>query len=125
MSFLATLALDLIHGQLGNKLNVHRFDLSSRTKTRLFAIGSPNGKQFALIIGDLDPNTKRPTSLKTVIVLPKMNVPAVDGVLPLNRDCKTSRLKQADSKLCAPDNAGFEAEDEAALSRLLNWYAMT
>jgi hypothetical protein len=107
MAFPAALALDLIDGQLGEMLNLHRFDRPSRTKTRLFSIGSPSGKQFALIIGDLDSTTQRPKSLKTVIVLPKGHVPAIDGVTPLYKDYKTSRLRQADSKLCPPRQRGI------------------
>lgn len=123
MTFSAALALDAIDNQLVRLLDLHRFDLPTRTKTRLFSIGSPQGKQFALIIGDLDPVTKRPMSNRTVVVLPLGLVPRIDGVLATGRTYKTQRLGQTDSKLCAPDNRGYLVADEAALSKLLHWYA--
>jgi len=81
MSLSAALALDAIDSQLVRLLALHRFDPGTRTKTRLFSIGSPQGKQFALIIGDLDPVTKRPMCGQTVVVLPESSIPSIDGVL--------------------------------------------
>lgn len=123
MAFPAALALELIHNQFEAKFALHKFDFPSRTKTRLFALGGPNGKQFALIIGDLDLQTNQPMASRTVIVLPKCAVPQIDGVIPLNRHYKTSRLNQSDSKIPSPDNLGFEVKDASGLGRLLDWYA--
>lgn len=123
MTFPAALALDAIDSQLVRLLDLHRFDLETRTKTRLFSIGSPQGKQFALIIGDLDPVTKRPMVNQTVIVLPISPVPSIDGVLATGKPYKTQRLRQNDSRLCAPGNRGYLVADEAALRKLLYWYA--
>jgi len=123
MNYRAEQALDAIHGHIDNTLSLHRFDSSSRTKTRLFGIGGPQGKQFALIIGDLDPLSRQPASTKTVVVLPNRPVPSISGVLPTSKAYRTSRLRQADSKLCPPDNRGFVIADEAALLNLLHWYA--
>lgn len=123
MNYHSEQALEAIHSHINNTLNLHRFDRSSRTKTRLFGIGGPQGKQFALIIGDLDPLTRRPTSAKTVVVLPNRPVPSISGVLPTSKAYRTSRLRQVDSKLCPPDNLGFVITDETALVNLLHWYA--
>lgn len=122
MNYRAEQALDAIHGHIDNTLSLHRFDSSSRTKARLFGIGGPQGKQFALIIGDLDPFSRQPVSTKTVVVLPNRPVPSISGVLATSKAYKTSRLRQADSKLCPPDNRGFVIADETALVNLLHWY---
>lgn len=124
MAFSAALALDAIDNQLVRLLDLHRFDLATRTKTRLFSIGSAQGKQFALIIGDLNPATKRPMSNQTV-VLSVSPVPGIDGVLATGKPLiRRKRLRQTDSKVCVSDDKrGHRVADEAALSKLMRWYA--
>ena len=52
LGFPAQEALNVIDGPLADELGIHRFDVRSRSKAQLFAVGGPLGKQFALVLGN-------------------------------------------------------------------------
>jgi hypothetical protein len=116
-------ALAVVDGTLATDLAIHRFDEPTRTKTHLFSVNGSLGRQFAIIVGDLDKKTGRFKNNRTRIVLEQCEVPVLDYVEPMLENAGSHRLAQSDSKLIPPNQTSVLVTDESALKRLLRWYA--
>jgi hypothetical protein len=54
LKYSANDALKVIDGPLSDELNIHRFDATTRTKSQLFGVNGPLGKQFGVVLGNTD-----------------------------------------------------------------------
>lgn len=118
----AAQALTHIRKILCNKLAFVPLDLISRTKAQIFAAKDEDGKQFAIILGSLDPSTKTHEALSTIIVLENCTPPVFKGITPTNKQHRSAALHRSHSKLKIPNQSTFEVGDETALEALLTWY---
>lgn len=117
-------ALKEIMGALATELSIHPFDGPKRnSKTFLFSVNGTQGRQFAIIVGDLVTVTGRFSRLQTRIVLEQCDVPVLEGVVPMNKNSDSHRLSQSDSKLVLQNQTNVMVTDEPGLKRLLRWYA--
>lgn len=116
-------ALKVIHGPLSDELRLFRFDLPNRTKARLFGVGGRQGRQFGIILGDIDVATMRYSASKTIIVLERCDLPSISGLEPYLAPVRSHRLQQRDSKICPEDQTSCMVADETALLALLRWYS--
>lgn len=116
-------ALKVIKGPLMTELSIHAFNDDSRSKTHLFAVKGACGRQFAIVLGDMDKFTDRYERQQTRIVLERCVVPSLEGVELIDGLCKSGRLKNQDSKIAPPNQRSVFVHDELALKRLLRWYA--
>jgi hypothetical protein len=114
-------ALRIIDGNLANELNIHRFDDRTRSKVQLFALGSREGKQFAIILGDTDAETELHSRKQTRIILEPCTLPTLPGIEPYTKPYKGGSIKN--SKLAQPTHVSCLVEDESALRELLRWYS--
>lgn len=117
-------ALAVIDGALSAELGIHRFDDKSRTKAHLFAVRGPLGRQFALVLGDLDPVTGQHKAQQTRLLLERCTLPVIPGIEPMVQPYRGSRVESnQDSKLAAPNQVSCRVADETALKGLLRWYS--
>lgn len=116
-------ALDVITGPLTTELGIYHCDNDDRSKTQLFEIGGPGGRQFGLVVSDMFTSNKPKSSKQTRILLEKCELPDIAGVQPRDDDFKGSRVKQPDSRLAPSHQTSCLVADETALSNLLRWYA--
>jgi hypothetical protein len=116
-------ALAVIDGSLSKELSIHRFDKPARTKSHLFSINGPLGKQFGILLGNTNVQTGHHPAEQTTIVLQRSEVPRMEGVEVVNRSSRSARLQQQDSKIPAGSQSLVLVADELALKRLLRWYA--
>lgn len=124
LGFPAQEALNVIDGPLADELGIHRFDVRSRSKAQLFAVGGPLGKQFALVLGNTDVSSGYHPAKQTRLLLERCELPAMAGVEVCAEPYQGSRIKkQQDSKLAAPNQVSCLVADETALRAVLCWYA--
>lgn len=116
-------ALKVINGPLTTELSIHAFNDENRSKAHLFAVRGPRGRQFAIVLGDLDKCSGRYKREQTRIVLEKCAVPSLEGVELIDGPYKSRRLMNLDSKIAPPNQNSVFVHDELALKRLLRWYA--
>lgn len=117
-------ALKVIDGPLVAELKIFRLDDRNRSKAQVFALGGPQGKQFALVLGNTDVETGEHPAQQTRVLLERCNPPPLTGVTVMDEFYQGSRIKsQQDSRLAAPNQVSCLVENETALVRLLNWYA--
>ncbi len=117
-------AMEVINGSLATELSIHSFNEPKRkSKTFLFSVNGPLGRQFAIIVGNLDPETGRFSTKQTRIVLEQCNVPVLGGVERMNKNSGSHRLRQSDSKLVSPNQTNVMITNEPSLKQLLRWYA--
>lgn len=121
--FPAHRALRLLDDSLVEELGARRLDLPSRTKAQIFEI-SPGGKQFALIVGDVNKRTGHFSKQATRIVLEEA---APDGLpdvepLPLSDVVGSHALTDKASRLKPPRQRSALVGSELGLRRLLEWY---
>jgi len=122
--FPAQEALKVIHGPLAAELGIHRFDVRSRSKAQLFAVGGPLGKQFALVLGDYDVSLGEHLAKQTLLLFERCELPGMAGIEVCAEPYQGSRIKQQqDSKLTAPNQVSCLVADETALRTILRWYA--
>ena len=65
-------ALAVVDGTLATDLAIHRFDEPTRTKAYLFSVNGALGRQFAIIVGELEKKTGRFKYKRTRIVLEQL-----------------------------------------------------
>lgn len=123
LGFPAQEALNVIDGPLAAELGIHRFDVRTRSKVQLFAVGGPLGKQFALVLGDYDVSSGEHLAKQTRLLFERCELPRVPGFEICAEPYQGSRIKQRDSKLAAPNQVSCLVEDETALRAILRWYA--
>lgn len=117
-------ALKVIDGPLTSELAIHRFDPKTRTKTQLFAVKGPLGRQFGIVLGNTDVATGHHPAQQSLILLERCVAPAMPGVEPQDKPYNGHRIKKnLDSKIAAPNQSSFLVADETALKRLLRWYS--
>jgi hypothetical protein len=117
-------AMEVINCSLATELSIHSFNGPKRkSKTFLYSVNGPLGRQFALIVGNLEPETGRFSTKQSRIVLEHCDVPVLGGVEPMNENSGSRRLRQSDSKLVSPNQTNVMVTDEPGLKRLLRWYA--
>ena len=121
--YAAQSALKVIDGILSSDLSLHRFDKLTRSKAHLFAIKGRQGKQFAIILGDIDKATGVFSAQQTRIVLNKCVPPSINGIDLIFTPYKGSRVLAQDSKLTLTNQTSCLVADETALTELLRWYA--
>jgi hypothetical protein len=81
------------------------------------------GKQFAIILGDIDKATGIFSAQQTRIVLNKCVPPSINGIELIFTPYKGSRVAAQDSKLTLDNQTSCLVADETALTELLRWYA--
>jgi hypothetical protein len=124
LKYSANDALKVIDGPLSIELNIHRFDAKTRTKSQLFGVNGPLGKQFGVVLGNTDIHTGHHPAQQTRVLLERCNVPTMAGVEAMDKPYNGSRIKKnQDSKIAVPNHVSFLVADESALARLLRWYA--
>lgn len=124
LKYAAKDALDVIDGHLTNELGIHRFDVKTRTKAHLFAVNGPLGRQFGIVLGDIDVTTGKHRAQQTRILLERCQVPNLEGIALMDKPYNGSRIKTgSDCKIAAPNQISLLVADESALKRLLKWYA--
>jgi hypothetical protein len=116
-------ALNNIHGALTKELAIHAFNEKKRSKIHLFSVNGTVGRQFAIVLGDLDEKTGKFAREQTRIILERCEVPSFDGVELINKPYKSARLKNLDSKISPPNQTSVFVHHENALKGLLRWYA--
>ena len=123
LKYAANDALNVIHNHLLDELKLFRFNEPTRTKAHLFGIGGRHGRQFGIVLGEIDKTTIHFTAQQTKIVLEKCDAPKILGVELSLDQVKGSRFQQSDSKICPGDQTSFFVADETALKALLRWYS--
>lgn len=123
LGFPAQEALNVIDGPLADELGIHRFDVRSRSKAQLFAVGGVLGKQFALVLGDYDVSSGGHLVKQTRLLFERCELPRMSGIEICAEPYQGSRIKQQDSKLAAPNQVSCLVADETALRAILRWYA--
>ena len=118
-------AIEFIDGTLIKKLpEIQRIDAADRSKVHLFELGK-GGKQFAVIVGDMNKATGKFGAQQTRILLEAL--PGIlQDVMPLESSdfYNGSRIAtQSDSRLTAPKQHSVMVGSEAGLRRLLEWYS--
>ena len=117
-------ALKVIDGPLAGELAIHRFDVPSRSKAQLFAVGGALGKQFALVLGSFDVASGMHAAQQTRLVFERCNLPDLPGIEPCGDKYNGHRVsKQLDSRLSPPNQVSCLVADETALRAMLYWYA--
>lgn len=119
----AAQALQYIRKTLCKELSFVPLDVISRTYGQLFSLNDKDGKQFAIILGNLNPSTRTHKALATIIVLESCTPPSFKGIYPTNKPHKSSALNREKSKLKIQNQSVVEVADEVALKTLLDWYS--
>ncbi|PKO56256.1 MAG: hypothetical protein CVU19_01785 [Betaproteobacteria bacterium HGW-Betaproteobacteria-13] len=123
LGFPAQEALNFIDGPLAAELGIHRFDVRSRSKAQLFAVGGLLGKQCALVLGDYDVSLGEHLAKQTRLLFERCELPRMSGIEICAEPYQGSRIKQQDSKLASPNQVSCLVSDETALRAILRWYA--
>lgn len=123
LGFPAQEALRIIDGSLAAELAIHRFDEPSRSKSQLFAVGGPLGKQFAIVLGNTDVSSGYHPAKRTRLLFERCELPNLSGIEICAEPYQGSRIKQQDSTLAAPNQVSCLVADETALRATLRWYA--
>lgn len=117
-------AIEFIDGTLVKQLPaIQRIDGVSRSKAHFFELGH-GGKQFAVIVGNVDERTGKFDSQQTRILLE--NLPgAIADVEPVQSGdfYNGSSVKRSNSRLAPPKQCSVMVGSESGLRRLLEWYA--
>lgn len=121
--YAANEALKAIHGTLSDELGLFRLDSPTRTKARLFGVGSEHGRQFGIVLGNTDLATMHHPANQTKIVLEKCELPNIPGIEPSLPSVNGQRFKQSDSRIRTGNQTSFLVADETALMALLRWYS--
>lgn len=117
-------ALDLIDGVLVHELSLTRKDSPTRSKTHFFEVKN-GGRQFAVVVGDPDEGGKY-LAQQTRILLEEVPGPMSDiEVVPELEYFNGSSVHRSFSKLVPPAQRSVLVGSEAALRRLLEWYAQS
>lgn len=115
-------ALDLIDGVLVHELSLTRKDPPTRSKTHFFEVKN-GGRQFAVVVGDPDESGKY-LAQQTRIILEEVPGPMSEiEVFPELEYFNGSSVHRSFSKLVPPAQRSVLVGSEAALRRLLEWYA--
>lgn len=124
IKYAANDALNVIDGPLASELGIHRFDLRTRSKSHLFSVNGPLGRQFGIVLGNTDTKTGQHPAQQTRLLLERCEVPDFEGVQLMDKPYNGSRIKTgSDSKIAAPNQTSLLIADESALKRVLRWYA--
>lgn len=120
----AQAAIDLIDNVLTDELPcIQRMDGRERSKAHFFELG-PRGKQFAVVVGDLDETTRRFDAQQTRVLLEALP-PELPGVEPrdANDFYNGSAVTRRTSRLAPPRQFSVMVSSENGLRQLLRWYA--
>lgn len=112
-------ALELIDGTLATQLAIKRIDGPERTKAQFFE--TTEGRQFAVITGDLDKASK-PTVLQTRILFEEQP-PEIANVARCTDFYVGNSVNRSFSKLAPPHQHSVLVSGDAALEGVLSWYA--
>jgi len=118
-------AIEFIDGTLIKQLPViQRIDAADRSKAHLFELGK-GGKQFAVIVGDMNKATGKFGTQQTRILLEALPGTLQDVIsLEPSDFYNGSRIAtQSDSRLAAPKQHSVMVGSETGLRRLLEWYS--
>lgn len=119
----AQAAIDFIDDVLISEIPViQRLDARERSKVHFFELG-PNGKQFAVVVGDFDAQTQRFNEKKTRVLLEEAppNIADVEPV-PEAAYYNGGSVKRSFSRLAPPTQRSVLVGSEAGLRELLRWY---
>lgn len=123
LKYAANDALNVIRNELSDELKLFHFNKLTRTKAHLFGIDGRQGRQFGIVLGEIDKTTKHFTAKQTKIVLEKCDVPNIPGVELSLDQVNGSRFQNSDSKICPGDQTSAYVADATALKALLKWYS--
>lgn len=124
IKYAANEALKVIDGPLADELGIHRFNEKTRSKAQLFSVKGMLGRQFGIVLGNTDAKTGHHPAQQTRILLERCQLPNLDGIEVMDKPYNGSRIKTgSDCKIAAPNQTSLLVADEAALKRLLRWYA--
>jgi 5-methylcytosine-specific restriction protein B len=118
-------AIEFIDGTLVKKIPViQRIDEVDRSKVHLFELGK-GGKQFAVIVGDLNKVTGKFGAQQTRILLETSpgTLPDVMALGPSDFYNGSRIATQSDSRLAAPKQCSVMVGSETGLRQLLEWYS--
>lgn len=123
-SFSAHDALVYIDDELAKELPFQRIDPPSRSKTQFFSV-PPSGKQFALVVGDVEAATGHFGRKEVRIVLEALPDKALPDVEPLPADdvLNGSSLTRSFSRLKPPIQRSVVVASPSGLREVLRWYA--
>ncbi len=115
-------ALDFIDGTLIKQLPFSRIDEATRSKTHFFK-AEIGGKQFAVVVGDVDAESGKYRLKQTRILLEEPPDKLLDVQnLPIDKPWKGSSAKRSFSQLSPPKQHSVLVGSEAGLRSLLEWY---
>lgn len=117
-------AIDVIDRVLAKQIPaIQRIDGVTRSKAHFFEVGH-GGKQFAVIVGNVDERTGKFDSQQTRILLEELpaSIPDVEPV-PLADFYSGSSVKRSNSRLAPPKQRSVMVGSESGLRRLIEWYA--
>lgn len=119
-------AVDFIDNVLKLELPiVMRIDDRERSKAHFFEVGA-NGKQFAVIVGNLDDSTRRFDAQQTRVLLEESPPEFIDIERRVAGDFYNgSSVKRSSSRLAPPGQWSVMVGSESGLRQLLKWYAST
>lgn len=116
-------AIDLIDGPLAKELGIRRLDEVSRTKAHFFEIGT-HGRQFAVVVNDLDKDTGTFTAQQTRVLLEFSPNSIQDTEIgPADDYYNGGSVDRTKSRLKPPRQHSVYVGSEEALQSLLKWYA--
>jgi 5-methylcytosine-specific restriction endonuclease McrBC GTP-binding regulatory subunit McrB len=118
----ASKALRIIDEELIQRGAFERIDKSDRTKAQFFSV-APTGKQFAVIVGEIDEDTGEPTAQQTRIIFEEYP-PEIEGIerIPVQEYYNGSSVTRNNSRLVPPKQFSVLVGSERALKRILDWY---
>lgn len=116
-------ALEIIEQVAVRELGVLRRDPVTRTKAQIFEV-APSGKQFALMVGDIDKNTGRFSRKDITVVLEDAPPEGLSGVTvdKAMKSLSSGHLNGPNSRLKAGKQQFAHVTSEAGLRALLTWY---
>ncbi|HTF19374.1 MAG TPA: DUF3883 domain-containing protein [Chryseolinea sp.] len=118
-------ALDFIDGTLINELLFSRIDKATRSKTHFFEAGT-GGKQFAVVVGDVDNKSGKYKPKQTRIFLEEPPDEILDVQnLPIDKPWRGGSAERGFSRLKPPKQHSVLVSSEAGLRSLLKWYTST
>lgn len=120
----AQAAIDFVDNVLRAEIpDIQRIDGRDRSKAHFFEIGH-GGKQFAIVVGDLDDSTRRFDAQQTRVLL-EHSPPELPDVEPLaaGNFYNGNSVKRSNSRLAPPKQLSAMVGSETGLRHLLSWYS--
>lgn len=120
----AQAAIDFVDNVLRAEIpDIQRIDGRDRSKAHFFEIGQ-GGKQFAIVVGNLDDSTQRFDAQQTRVLL-EHSPPELPDVEPLaaGNYYNGSSVKRSNSRLAPPKQLSAMVGSETGLRHLLSWYS--